>query len=820
MFSVRSPISSRMPKRISRCTPLLLLLVILSARICFGEDGPSANVAGIVRDATTQEPLPLANIVVAGTTKGTSTTTDGRFELRLPTGSYELHVGLVGYKTETVRFDLTSSDAEFSIQLVPTEVILQGMTVYAASTLASGDPTPSSMSLQGGLVSEISSLIPDVFRSIQALPGIAVNNEFSAQYNVRGGNFDENLALVNGTQVYEPFHLKEADNASIGIFNVDLMRRVNFITGGFSARYGDKMSSVLNIEYRDGRRDRYGGSMSLSLTDLSAFVEGPIGEKGSFIVGGRKSYLEYVLSLLDVEKTARPSFYDVQGVLTYHVAEGHSLRGKFIHAGDDFENIFGVRVRGPVPGTISLGGNRVSFQETLISDESAFARYFSNLFALQSSNLFSNKALLQSEVSLYEQIDEEHDDQTTDYDFRLAAPSTLYYTSQSYDLRDVSLLIKTWEGKSSLEYQLSPFYQLRTGFSYQDISYNQAGSDFRTDSVRDNINNYPDTTLRISNRLTIRNDDGTIVARSHKISGYVENLVQLTDQFLFNAGVRADYFRFNRDFTMSPRLGLSYTTNSGTILRGAWGVYYQSPTYRQLSSPVASDTNTHSQRATHYVLGVEHTFHREEHDVTFKAEAYYKKYEDLVSSSLDGNGRLVYSRKNDASGIARGIDLYLSLKGEGFTGWISYGLLDSKEDIISDSRPEYPRTSDQRHTLTLVGDVDLGKDWRMNIRFAYGSGFPYTPFVARFNNSIGAWEWIQGEINSSHLPSYRRLDIRVSKALHLWGMQAVVFLDINNMMNFKNVVSYRYGFTNAGLPLVEDVELWPILPTLGIRLLY
>lgn len=269
---------------------------------------------GAVRDRSTHEPLQSATIVVEGTQQGTTTDIKGKFILLLPRGACSVRCSYVGYKTEIISISMPK-ESPFIINLSAIDMLLQDVTVYAHRPDEADQAEVSVLSLQSEKIMEVTPVIPDALRSIQMLPGVSANNEFSAKFNVRGGNQDENLVLVNGTQVYDPFHVKEASNASIGIFNVDMIKKMDLITGGFTARYGDKMSSVLNIEYREGSRERIKGIASLSMTNFETVVEGPLGENGSFIFGGRKSYFEYVLKMLDVGPFIHPSFYDVQGVL-------------------------------------------------------------------------------------------------------------------------------------------------------------------------------------------------------------------------------------------------------------------------------------------------------------------------------------------------------------------------------------------------------------------------------------------------------------------------------------------------------------------------
>ncbi len=259
--------------------------------------------------------------------------------------------------------------------------------------------------MQSERITEISAGMPDILRSLQSLPGITVNNEFKADFNVRGGNQDENLILVNGAKVYEPFHIKEAANASVGIFNVDLIQKVDLITGGFSARYGDKMSSVLNIQYREGNREKYTGAASISLAYLDGYAEGPISDKSSFIFGFRKSYIEYLLSLVNYEdiSSMKPAFYDVQGVLTHNFSPSNKILFEFIHAGDNFRYL-PDRQNFYTPYSGTFQDQDAQFKSSKVENENYNSSYYSNLFDIKSINALSSKAFLNLEISYYKQL--------------------------------------------------------------------------------------------------------------------------------------------------------------------------------------------------------------------------------------------------------------------------------------------------------------------------------------------------------------------------------------------------------------------------------
>ncbi|MEE9431717.1 MAG: TonB-dependent receptor [Melioribacteraceae bacterium] len=741
-------------------------------------------VTGFVFDAQTSEPLPFANIMVSRTKTGATTNEDGKFSLSNISVNDEIIVSYVGYKSSSIKIENSDFKNLVYISLQPININLQEVTVYANTLTTSDKIQASSLSIQSERIREIAVGMPDILRSVQSLPGIATNNELKAEFNVRGGNQDENLVLVNGTQVYEPYHIKEAANASVGIFNVDLMKKVNIITGGFSAKYGDKMSSVLDIEYRQGSKEKYSGAASLSLAYLDGYVEGPLGEKGSFILGARKSYMEYILSLIDFEdiSKAQPSFYDLQGVLAYNLTPRNKLLFEFIHAGDDF----------------SYDPHRDYTNK--VEDENNLANYGSTLFDIKSKNILSSKALLNVEVNYYDQTDKEYrlflrDDKNRNY----------HLERLTYD----SLQIRTLQFSTDLQYQFNPSYEIQTGLSYKNIVYDQISDDIWT------IDNNPPYQGAYGS--------GQINANSYKYDAYVENIFSVSDALTLNIGGRLDYFDINKDFTLSPRVNLAYAFNDGTVIKAAWGNFYQSPIYHQLKYSEASDSNTQSQMATHFILGVDKSFFFSNKNNSYfklKVEGYYKKYDDLISSWYGVFERLTYSKKNDAVGTAKGIDVYAVLSLPGFYSWISYGLLSADEEVLdskSDIFGKHPRYTDQRHTISFVSNIEMGNKWRFSLKAYYGSGFPYTPKTA-VKNAQGIWVWKSGNIHSNSLPAYKRLDIRISKLFVFDNFSISTFVDVSNVLNFKNIQQFEYSsIPDFDKPKPEEILLWPILPTFGIR---
>ncbi len=801
---------------------LVLLSVVL---LVSNSHAQTSIVRGIVIDGSTREPLVFATVQVEAAHRGAVTDGNGRFSIGTDTGECRLQCSYVGYRSAVTAFAL-HHDTAVVIALSPLDVLLQDVTVYANN---GNDETNqkeiSALSLQSETIGKITGLMPDVLRSVQMLPGVSSDNELSAKFNVHGGDSNENLVLIDGTEVYDPYHVKEAPNVSIGIFDVDMIKKMDLITGGFSARYGDKMSSVVDIEYREGSKDRIRGEVSVSMTDVDALLEGPVGSDGSFIVGARQSYLQYEMKFLSVAPQVHPSYDDIQGVLAYQLAPQDKVLLKFIHAGDEYQYDPTISSGGSYASSYYTGSYTGSLSQTWHDSTEEHASYYSNMLAIQNTDILSSVALLKSEVSYYDEIESEHSQELNLYGNTFhatpaAGPINAFYNSTSNYYYNNDLHIRTLEANSSYGMQVIPCYSINVGASYQRIYYYQELINQRTFSYSTNDYYYPRTTDSTWNVNALDNAFGSIDAQSYKGAGYLENVFQLGERAILNAGGRFDYFDLDKQLTWSPRLNFAYKAARGLTVRSAWGYFYQSPIYQQLAYSAASDTNTKSQLAIHYVLGADYELitDEENHDfVKLKLEAYRKTYSDLISSTVSSSGRINYSRKNDAIGRASGLDAYVMYSTSGFSGWISYSFLNADQKMImQDSAGYFPRNTDQRHTLAVVADVDLGEAWSLNTRIVYGSGYPFTPSIAVYNRSAGAWEWQLGGPNSVYLPSYKRADLRVSKTFSMLGLTSSLFLDISNIFNFKNVQAYSYQFNNQGYPEIVAENLWPILPTLGM----
>lgn len=810
---------------------LLTMVVVILGFFIFAKNTFAQNrtVTGIVRNVQTGEGVASASVYLKGGKSRTTTDDNGRFTLNIPQSEaakeQTVIASFIGFKTAQKVLPQGASTLE--IQLVSLNYVLQEVSVFSRPKKNKSDniaeiDKAGSIGMQSETVQKTAGMFKEAFRTVQMMPGVSSNNELSARFNVRGGNQDENLVLVNGTQVFEPFHAKYAPQASIGVFNVDLIQSIDIITGGFSAQYGDRMSSVMNMQYREGAKDRIHGAVGVSFTNVDALLEGPLGNKGSFIVGARQSFLGPLVKLIRPQDQMDPSFYDVQGQINYDVASGHKLFFQFLQSGDKF--LLDQTDTLQAKGESAVRTTPVAWNQQDVGRNEVNSSYGNTILNVRSTNVFSSAAFLKTELSYYNQFDDENGKQTQTESW--AGKSTVsnvsYFTRQDRELVAKNKLnIRTLEARTMLDVQAASWYDIRIGGGYQNLHFEQNRSGYDNRTRVTTVDRNPDTTRTAwADTNTIRPE--AIDVHSFKAFSFIENVFQISDELTLNVGGRADYFDINRDLNLSPRVSASYRTEGGTTVRAAWGHYYQSPLYQQLKYTYSSDSNTKAQRATHYIVGLEQrlSFDDDNGSMTAKLDGFYKRYDNLISYQrvftsdiANPNSGPRYVRNNDAEGFARGFDAMITIAWRNLNFWVSYGYLDTQEDLKNDNIGYFPRFTDQRHSLAVVADYKLGDGWSCGARFTYGSGQPYTPLQFDKTNQ----RWVEtAPKNSVHYPEYIRVDARVDKRFTLFGLDGYVFLDVNNVLNRDNVRNYSYAHDYDGNTIVTTNVLWPILPSFGL----
>jgi len=760
------------------------------------------GVQGTVSD---EQGAPLAGVHIhrAGDQGGTATDGQGHFFLELPAGdTLTLVISSVGYgKTER------------RIILHPGEVLTENITLYPSVSRIREVQVQSSRRNDGTMhqvsikdLGTLPSPTGNLETLIKTLPGVSSRNELSAQYSVRGGNFDEDLVYINDVEIYRPFLIKAGKQEGLSIINPDLVENVSFSAGGFAARYGDRMSSVLDISYKTP--EAFTGSVSASFLGASAYGQGRTNNnKGTFLLGGRWKTNRYLLSSLDTRGEYKPNFGDLQGLFTYAVSREVTLE---------------------VMGNVAV--NHYRFEP--VDRETAFGT-------------------VQDAVALHVYYEGQENDIFNTYmgaftvnwhpapDKRMKWILSAYHTSEEekYDIHGYYLLnaldkrlgSETY-GDSIMNIGVGSFLQhARNLLEGRIWSLRYLGSLNRNDHLLrwgftgkyevfdDRLREW---TMRDSAGYSIPYDGSTVnlfhtvigdnTMQSARLTGFVEDQrsFHLADSALLRveAGMRLTYWSFSGQLLVSPRI--IFIFNRHPFSRWTWhlagGIYDQPPLYKEARRPDGTINEAiKAQRSWHIVGGSNYHFQAWNRPFLWTTELYYKGMNDLIPYFMN-NVQLIYTGENQAHGRAYGIDL--KINGEfvkGVDSWASLSLMHTVEDVTGDTYTDeegttihpgyYPRPTDQliNFGMSFQDYLPGNPSFRMHLSLYYASGLPVRP-----PNSTRFDQYFR-------MPAYHRVDIGFSKDFvqtrhgenkklsgHLEALR--LELDIFNLFGVNNTISYLW----------------------------
>jgi outer membrane receptor protein involved in Fe transport len=755
-------------QRMNYRTSSALLWILLAFRLLIPGPGAaaagkekSASISGFVRDATNGEPLPYANVYLEGTRLGSLTNLRGYFVIpRLEEGRYRVTVSILGYGRWQNEILLRSGqDTVLSVGLSPGTIQMGAVTKTAQRERFEREVQISTSSLSMRQLQLVPMLAEaDVFRTIQLLPGVVSRSDFSSQLYVRGGSPDQNLVLLDGVSVYNPFHL----GGVFSTFNVDAIKEIEFLSGGFPVEYGGRLSSVLAITNREGDTHAYHGTGSISLLSARALAEGPL-PSGSFMISARRTYFDQIFKHTDY---AFPYyFYDFQGKINLDLSHRHRLTLSAFY-GDDVLDFSAEGDGDDVDVDLDwVWGNRTT---------SLTWRY------IMRPDLFSETVLSQSQFN-----------------------NALSAAIESSGTATLALdnTITDYSAHTDLNYFGVRGHTIKLGISYSDLDFNYGLS----------IDAYPLLSYSAKPALT---------------AIYLQDQWQLFPRLQFKGGVRGEKYTLGEGWRLSPRLGLQYQLTSNLALKATFGEYMQYLTtvasdeqnfsLMDLWLPIKRPYNP--QRARHYVTGCEWWL---PHELIFTLEGYYKEFDGLLDLNENGSASDPADDYFMATGTARGIELMLKRQTGSLQGWIGYAWSITKRRI--DQQSYYPKY-DRRHSFHTVLNYALGKKWSLGFVFSFGSGMPYTPVPGKYmryewhldqNRLSGELSDRPGEKNSARFPAYHRLDASLRKEGRLWGIAASPYLQIINIYNRKNVFYYFWDH-EVNPSRLTTVSMFPLLPTVGV----
>lgn len=767
---------------------LLMLLCVISIK------AQTFTLQGKVTDSN-MSPVELATVSVIEQGKMTMTNLKGEFSIQLRSAdSVVVRFSMVGYKTKTRVLRRPRGKQTLLIQLYDDNQ-LAGITVTEKKR-----QTGSTQQLETKDIKNTPSVTGNAVEElIQSQAGVSTHSELSSQYNVRGGSFDENSVYINNVEIYRPFLVRSGQQEGLSIINPDMVESIGFSTGGFEARYGDKMSSVLDIKYKKPKK--FEANVAANLLGASAFV-GFSTKKFSWSNGIRYKTNKYLLGSLDTKGEYQPNFLDYQTYLTYEPTKNWSIEV----IGDISENHYNFypEDRETKFGTME---NVKSFKVFFDGQEKdVFRTYFGSLSI---SRKFGEKTKLSLIASAF------HTNEQERYDIQ-----GQYWLTQTETSENLGVGTDMEHARNYLKATVKSIkFALEHNTKKHDI---QAGLTYRIENITEDSKEYE---MRDSSGYSIPHTGEDLymiyslkaknTLDANRLETYIQDTWRFSSKgehtfFTLNYGIRFSHWNFNKESIISPRisLGIVPAFNHDVTMRFATGIYYQAPFYKELRDTTTINGITYatlnnkikSQRSIHFIAGFDYRFKMKDRPYKFTAEAYYKALSNLVPYTVD-NVKIVYDASQQCSGHAMGLDL--KLYGEfvpGTDSWVSLSLMNTRININGKS---IPLPTDQRYSLNLFfTDYFPGTDrWRMSLKLAFADGLPFgAPHRQLDEQPFRAPAYKRADIGMSYRLLNNEKGDRKSIFKNIWlGIDCLNLLGINNVNSYywiTDVTNQQYAVPN------------------------
>lgn len=756
---------------------IICLLVTVTA------SAQTFTLQGRVTDEN-NDPIEFASVSCLKQGKMTMTSLKGEYSMQLHSAdSVVIKFSMIGYKAKTRILRRPRSKQTLQIVLHSDENQLGEVTVTGKKIETgqmediSKDHLKSLPSASGNAVEEL----------IQSQAGVSTHSELSSQYNVRGGSFDENSVYIDNVEIYRPFLVRSGQQEGISVINPDMVEKISFSTGGYEARYGDKMSSALNIKYRKPKK--FEATASASMLGASAFI-GVSNKKVSWSNGFRYKTTKHLLGSMDTKGEYSPTFIDYQTYLTYTPNKRWEI--KLLGNISDNHYNFTPEDRETKFGTME---NVKAFQVYFDGQEKDVFRTFFGAVGITRN--FGEKTSLSLIASAFNTREQEKYDIQGQYWLTQTETSenlgvgTYFQHARNYlkaHVESAKLLFKTKYKKHDIEGAFT--------FKKEKITENSVEYEMRDSS------NYsiPHTGKDLYMIYSMRAKN---VLDANRIEAYVQDAFRFTSNnektlYTLNYGVRLSHWSYTKETIVSPRvsLGIIPAFNENITMRFATGLYYQAPFFKELRDTTTQNGITYaslnskakSQRSIHFIAGFDYRFRMNNRSFKFTAEAYYKALGNLVPYSVN-NVKVVYYGSNESSGHAAGIDL--KLYGEfvpGTDSWLSLSLMNTSMKLNGKS---IPLPTDQRYAINLFfTDYFPGTDrWKMSLKLALADGLPFSaPHQELESNVFRAPAYKRADIGLS----YRLLNNEGKQRKHIQLRNVWLGAECLNLFGINNVNSYYW----------------------------
>ncbi|MFT6815141.1 MAG: hypothetical protein ACJAZ3_001041 [Sphingobacteriales bacterium] len=777
------------------------------------------KIYGVVKDDN-GKPVEAANVAIRGLAGGTATNEKGFYELLVPADTLiNVVFSFIGYETKDQFINIGTGERKKVDQTIKeTSINIPSVTIFDET-----ERSENITKIDPKLISEFTSPSGSFEAIIKTLPGVSSNNELSSQYSVRGGNYDENLIYVNDVEIYRPYLVRSGQQEGLSFINSEMVGDIKFSAGGFEAKYGDKLSSVLDITYKNPTE--FGVSASGSLLGGALNVEGiSKNKKFTYLVGLRRQSNQYILNSLNTQGDYKPVYADGQVYLNYALNQntklsllGHYSLNRYNFIPETRETVFGT------------------FNEVLrlliFFEGQEINEFQTGTGALILTSRPNNKLQIKHILSAYSSVETETFDVEGSYIFdeiegdfsketfgQVKANRGIgRYLNHARNYLDVTVVNFSHKGDLFLGNNT-----LKWGAKVQQEFIKDELSEWTfVDSAGFSVPQGNPSTIELQqvNRTNAN-------LNTHRFNAFVQDRYDFNEFVNITGGVRASYWDLNEELIISPRFTLAFKPDweKDVLFRASYGKYAQPPFYRELRDfNGVLNTSLKAQKSTHYVLAADYNF-RMLSGRPFKlvGEVYYKELTDIIPYEID-NVRIRYYANNSGVGYAKGVDLRLNGQFiNDLESWFSVSVLETKEDIIGDEYFEYydedgervnpfgtnsssivdtqrfepgyiPRPTDQRVNVSVFFQDELPNNpsFKVHLNGVFGSGLPFgPPDFERFRDTL-------------RIPSYKRVDIGFSKEFYgkdlkrskspLKNVKSVVIrAEIFNLLGISNTISHLW----------------------------
>lgn len=738
----------------------------------------AGELTGRITDQQDKQPLPGVNIVITQTKQGTTSDAEGFYTLpNMSANIYTIEYHFVGYKTVIIKNLVipATGTVQKDVILKPDAIALQEIVVTPGrfSVLQQDPVVPQTLSREE--IQSIPQFGDDIYRAISRLPGVT-GSDFSSRFTIRGGEHDQVLVTLDGLELSEPFHLKDVEGGGISIVDTDIIGGIDMITGGFPADYGNKQSAVMEMKSATPRSGQHYAA-GLGLANARLFAEGGNDQVG-WLVSARRGYLDLVLKLMDDDENFRPVYYDLFSKLAWNINPQHSLALNLLWANDNLE-----------------------FRDEEEEDYEFFSTYENGSAWLVWHATYSPK--LHARTLPYVGYNTTKREGNT-----YLNPNYQRLFERVNDKRETT----RYGLKSDWTYQAHTRHLARFGF---DIKRQQAEYDY-----------YKQEGLFFTRDTTQTN----ITPKTTHASAYLSDKWQMAKSLIADLSLRFDHHSHTNENHVSPRVALAVPVGNTTILRAAWGHFYQAQSVDELDIQFDDHTFRPSERTTHYILGIEQQLPG---NLQARIEGYYKdldhirdRYEDVqneIEMMPELHSDIVHLFPE--TGYIRGLEFYLKRDTGGrFNWWTSYTFSQAREthSITQGNFPQiqgrtFPQKRDQRHQLSIDIIFRPSKNWNISTAWIYRSGWPHTAkHIVPISSSESGTNNTLGYVDlyDDRYPAYHRLDVKLNRSFTFNAWRLRTSIGVVNLYSRRNVRSYYYRLTNNRTTRFQEAETWfPLLPS-------